>query len=486
MAISRRALLAGAAASAAAPAAADAAQPSGLFVVVDAAGGGDYTDIEEAVAATPPNSTIFVKNGNYQVHTGDMDPAAGVRLIGEGRGSHIRARDGLDTNVFFISHPNVVLERLRVDGNGANQTYASGNCISYRATTGGKVLNCYVQESPGYNLVGFSCTELVFDGNWSFDSREEAIELHGCSHCTIVNNSVYNALNGIVLWNADADCGWCSVLGNTVVGSSGYGIVVTDRGHDAAIVGNTVHGSKLSGITLNIRAEAIAVNGNVSTGNGGHGIQLDRVLSCTVSRNVVRGNALAGISLNVTESCTVHGNVVTANGHDGVHLDTQPAESARGNRVSANVCVGNGRKSAGRAGVGLFGPIDGAIVANNRCYDSQATATQTNGVAAAERPAPSPQSRNLLLGPNLVDGNRTTGLSVSVATPQAFTVPYRRVSSSVGPGETAVPHGLPYVPRTVELLMTSGGQAWSSRAPDGTNVYLTADAPGRTVEVLAG
>lgn len=490
--MSRRALVAGAgagvalAAAALGPARARAAAAGGLFVVVDASGGGDYTDVEEAVAATPPNSTIFVRRGTYPVRTGNLNPAAGVRVLGEGHGSSIRAADGLDTNVFSITNPNVVLERLKVDGNGANQTYKSGDCISYRRTSGGKVLGCFVRESPGYNIVGFSCTRLVIDGNWSYDSREEAIELHGSSHCTITRNVVHDALNGIVLWNADDDCGWCSVLGNTVVGSSGYGIVVNTSGHDCTIAGNTVHGSGLSGITLNGRAEAITVSGNVSTGNGRYGIQLDRVVSCTVSGNVVRGNALAGINLNVVEGTAVHGNVVTGNGDDGIHLDDQPAESARGNVVSANVCAGNGRAHGGRAGIGLFGPSTGVSVARNRSYDPGPSRTQAYGIAAAERPSPSPTSRNLLLGPNLLEGNGTGGMSIAAAVPEAFTVPYRRLAAAVGASETAVPHGLPYAPRAVELTMTSAGRAWISRAADAANLYLTADADGRSAELLVG
>jgi hypothetical protein len=44
-------------------------------IVVDALGGGDYTNIEQAIAAAPAGCTVFVKRGTYVVTTGNMSRA---------------------------------------------------------------------------------------------------------------------------------------------------------------------------------------------------------------------------------------------------------------------------------------------------------------------------------------------------------------------------------------------------------------------------
>jgi hypothetical protein len=52
------------------------------------------------------------------------------------------------------------------------------------------------------------------------------------------------------------------------------------------------------------------------------------------------------------------------------------------------------------------------------------------------------------------------------------------------PGVFSVPHGLPGIPATIRLLMTSSGQIWTSvPAVDATNVYLNASDIGVTANV---
>src|SRR3954469_16719813 len=204
--------------------AASAAAGSGIYVVVDAGGGGDYTDLEQAVKEVPQNTTILVKRGTYVVTGasgafGALNPAAGVRLIGEGYGSYIRLADGANTSVFGITNPNVVLENLRIDGNQANQAFASGDTVAFGPTPvdGGIVSRCHITGANGYNLVAFSgCTRMLFSENIVYDSRKEGIELHGAFGCTIVGNVVRGAgVNGILLWVAGQTASECAY--NTVV-----------------------------------------------------------------------------------------------------------------------------------------------------------------------------------------------------------------------------------------------------------------------------
>src|SRR3954447_252439 len=81
-----------------------AAAGSAPFIVVDAAGGGDYTDVEEAVRNASAGAFVYIRPGTYVIQVGDMDPDTGVRISGAGYGTLLRARDGLNTNIFSIKH----------------------------------------------------------------------------------------------------------------------------------------------------------------------------------------------------------------------------------------------------------------------------------------------------------------------------------------------------------------------------------------------
>ena len=64
--------------------------------------------------------------------------------------------------------------------------------------------------------------------------------------------------------------------------------------------------------------------------------------------------------------------------------------------------------------------------------------------------------------------------------------PFKRIAVTIGNQQTAAPHGLSYAPPSVSIAMTSNGTIWKSASSDATNVYLRADGPNRTAEVLVG
>jgi parallel beta-helix repeat protein len=491
------------------PAVAEASS-SNLYVVVDAAGGGDYTSIEAAVAAVPAESTIFVKSGTYLVNDGPMDPAPGVRIIGEGYGSHIRLADGKNFFVFKMSRDRVTLESLRIDGNGMNQAYASSDVVAFvNKSQGGGITNCWVHDAAGYNIVVWSgCANITIANNKSYNAREEGIELHGASYCSIVGNLVWNVgASGIYLWNADGDCGFNTVVGNVVSncvginiylsdgahdntitgnvsrGSQNHGIQATKNSHDNVIAGNTAVGNALDGIVINLCGPN-TVMGNTSRANTMNGIRIDRAPDCVVSGNVVRENGRTGIWANVANGAAITGNVASLNGRNGIELSTTSAETTRGLICTGNTARANGRGSdnSRRSGIMIYGPCLNSIIASNRCYDDQPSPTQLYGINVNDS-GPDP----LQLGPNQLAGNVLTGLYVpSSSTARIDSPPVRKLKATVDTTQVAVPHGLPYIPRSMAITMTSAGSIWKSASPDATNVYLKADAAGRTAEILVG
>jgi hypothetical protein len=47
-----------------------------------------------------------------------------------------------------------------------------------------------------------------------------------------------------------------------------------------------------------------------------------------------------------------------------------------------------------------------------------------------------------------------------------------------------IPHGLPRVPQVVTIVPTSAGGFHQTSAPDGTNLYITADGSGTTCNFI--
>jgi parallel beta-helix repeat protein len=180
----------------------------------------------------------------------------------------------------------------------------------------------------------------------------------------------------------------------------------------------------------------------------------------------------------------VTGNSCAGNGRAGVLLEDTSDCVCQGNSAS-----GNGRDSAGgnlRAGIALLqqgGACAGNVVADNRSFDSQSTKTQQYGIAVLNG-----ADNNLVAG-NLIDGNAQSKGSLlisSQAVAATHAVPYRTVKATVGMSQTAVPHGLPYIPMAMTITPTSNGTVWRSAPADATNVYLRADRSGCTVEIAVG
>ena len=488
-------MLAGATAGAAAVGAARPslaeASTTNPFIVVDPGGGGDYTDVMPAVQATSSGSTIFVRRGTYTI-TDSLRPAAGVRIVGEGYGTVLRAKDNLGKNLFFIQNDNVVLENLNIDGNRANQQVGKSNVDYQPPGAGGRVLNCWVHDAAGYNIVAYpGVTDLIVSGNRVYGSPQDGIEMQGCSYSTIVGNTCINNGNGIQLWNSTGDCAHVAVVGNTVRGSGNYGILVQDGAHENAVTGNTVDTSGKDGILVGNGgsgttnpANANIISGNSVTRSGQSGMRLNGVSDTVLTDNLVRSNSLHGIWLRSADGCTIGGNTALGNRGSGIRVEGFSGSPSRNVAIDGNTARNNGQDTSQNGdGIALVGPCNRIAVTGNICYDSQSTKTQRNGISLEDS---SSTTDNVLFNGNLVDGNRDLGLAIKSVASRTQNVPFRKVSATIGTSQLAVPHGLSYPPQALTITMRSRGTVWQSAPSDATNVYLTADAASRQVDVIVG
>lgn len=471
---------------------------------MEAGGEGDYTTIAAALAAVPAGGAdVLVKRGTYTL-TANINVPARTTLRGEGAdATTIKLGNGLGTNVINVlsGADDVTIRDLTVDGNRLNQP-SNSNCI-YTVAARTTVLNCHVLNANGYNIVGFpGATDFRVQGCISEGARDEGIEFHGVVRGSAVGNLVRNiGKNGIYVYanttsNAANVCKDITIADNVVEGSSalssGYAnIRVDDRAEGVTVSGNVVAGGGTSCFGINVSSSiaaypvrSVTVVGNTVRNVPSTGINVDRAIGTTVQGNTVYG-ALQGIAVAVNSKGTaLTGNVLEGCQRSGILLF-----DCTDFTVTGNICRNNGLDQAQTNhyhGITLWSStatVDKGAVIGNRCYDDQATKTQQHGIRTLNTIGAS-----VVIANNILDGNATAGLTYSFGgATKASTPAWKKIEGvTVTVAGNSIPHGLPYVPQSIVICMTSAGTIYKAGGSDATSVVLKADVDGRTADVYVG
>jgi parallel beta-helix repeat protein len=354
--------------------------------------------------------------------------------------------------VFNASAENPSGAGIRVDDGAYNITVA-GNSVTGGGTT---VLGINVGSSTAARV-----KNVTVEGNAVRATPDRGIRVYVADHVT--------------------------VTGNTVSGAATYGIEVTSGATDVTVAANTVTGSvAYSGILVSGGASDCAITGNKVSASGQHNIEISGLLGGSVTGNVVStsGTSCNGIFVyGASSGLSITGNEASLSGRAGIRV-----EDAINCTIVGNVCKngGKGGNVALSTAINITkasGTCSGHTVAYNRCFDDQGSKTQYYGlriVGAVD---------NVVIGPNLLTGNGVGGPDAYVdptATNISASVYKKIPAQTVGVAQTTIAHGLPYIPQSVTVAMTSAGTVWRSAASDATNIYLTADAAARTCDIYVG
>ena len=262
----------------------------------------------------------------------------------------------------------------------------------------------------------------------------------GCDFVSIQQNNIWNNGNGI----AGGKQRYVNIDGNAVFDNDTYQVVVDLLSSNVVVSNNQIKGGASHGVFF-YQVQSSSIVGNTVAGCGGVGILFDNatsvsgissnvVTSCfqgiraynstvnLISSNVVTGSIQYGISVEIANQFSLIGNVCNANGYDGARLTACSAFNVQGNTFTANVgegglyitgsslgtVVGNMALNNNNAASPM---IDGAgirlvssvtiTITGNECYDSRATKTQKYGVRSTGT------SDAILLSSNNLQGNGT-------------------------------------------------------------------------------
>lgn len=269
----------------------------------------------------------------------------------------------------------------------------------------------------------------------------------------------------------------------------------------AKIIGCSVTGTRGSGLA-DIGCVDTLFQGCSSTGNGAldnvnwrDGVSIltgsigTRVKDCTISDNVgdgilVRNDAGDGVSITgnkivrngrravsisvataTMRGVTVSGNECAENNYDGINIGASSG-SLPGLVITGNRCHNNGKLGTVGAdrGINIGATVDGGVINDNRCYDTQTTKTQQYGLAL-----PSGTFTNTVMVGNNLSGNATTGMVTAGATLTSLT---RRTNvgaaseangtATIANGQSTVTvmHGLTAAPSTAVVTPRGNEALW--------------------------
>lgn len=291
-------------------------------IIVAADGTGDTTDIQTGINLLPATGgCVYIKEGTYtltQAITINVDNTA---LVGCGRSSHI-VQTAADDVIDATGRNYVHIEKLRLDGNSV-ATFA---IVYFTATTGSKVISCWVEDSNFVGLYAFtSATNCLFKGNVITGSTQEGIRLLAATSTIVSNNFVTgNTSSGIWLTSGSTE----NIISNNYSSTNRVGITL--RGSDSNIIdGNICYLNGRSGIMLEASSENIisnntCSNNSTSAANTYSGIKLQTFETIHCLRNVIGDN-----------KCSNYDSV------DQMYGIEEDDANQDYNTITGNVCSGN-------------------------------------------------------------------------------------------------------------------------------------------------
>jgi parallel beta-helix repeat protein len=258
--------------------------------VVVAASGGDYTTIQDALAAINPTTSdpyvIDVMPGTYYLN--EVTMKSNVHLRGAGSNT---------TNIYAYSYPS----RTSLIGDGLSNVRISGFRF-YNGTAG-------VPNAMGYGIVFTNADNIVISNN-KFEGLYIGVSVSGAGKFFVENNvfvsGAYpinyndttafihgNDITGASTW-AIKGGGPAMISGNNIHdlnGGQSIGMYILSSNANTSIVGNTIRNAGI-GIECQYCAD-ITIQGNTIADNLGYGVFVYRA-SPTFLQNRITGNGTGG------------------------------------------------------------------------------------------------------------------------------------------------------------------------------------------------
>jgi len=310
--------------------------------IVDAAGEGDYTDIQEAIDAANADGggRIFIKAGTYTL-SADLTLYSDIQLYGEDDDTTIIDCDSGEHKIKAIGtsgthKKNIVINGIQVK----DRVSDSDGAIHFNYVDDSKITDCYFTN----NLPDTSAE--IFD-----------VYLEDCERVDVIfNRSVsshtFMGING----NEGGE-----VRYNYIKSTASYGILIYVADY-CEVSSNLFHLCVDDAIHVDDATQNCIFTNNIGRELGAGGLNLASSLICTIIGNIMDGDDTAGygLKLHIGGHCQIQGNFFKDFGTQGIYLTNTGHCSIMGNRVSS--CGGYG-----------------VNIANSACEDNIVVGNQLEG-----------------------------------------------------------------------------------------------------------
>jgi len=259
--------------------AAGSGNTEGKTIIVDADGGGDYKNIQDAINASEDGDTIQVWEGVYEENVvvnksvsliGNDSEVTTIDGGGEGSAVEITA-DWANMGGFKVagsgddwwnSGIRVESDHNRIFGNNCSNNY----------------YGIYHDTSNRCTIMNNTCSNNIISGIYLVSSSDCALENNTCNS----NNNM-----GIRFWNSSAG----TITNNTCSSNDNYGIWLASDSNDCTITNNICKLNNFGDIRF-WDSSAGTITNNTCSSNNGYGIDIESSSDCTIENNSMNENGI--------------------------------------------------------------------------------------------------------------------------------------------------------------------------------------------------
>lgn len=299
------------------------------------------------------------------------------------------------------------------------------------------------------------------DDNGQANDDTAGIRFRDCEDFSAVGYSATNCRTGVLV----NEVGDYAAAGIVVRGAIGAGSVDNIGKYGIAVAATNVPCS-VSGAKVSNVADVVGGAGIYHSGTGA-------VSGCMLTHMAVPGVAQAGF-------CSITGNTFLCVGKGASSV---PAVNVTGTAVvSGNAFIDDrGAPTSTLAirilsgGAGMIGPNLYGTGITDFVIGSPGSTTKRGSTPIRQKFAGVPGSLSGTIESGVM-GTDTNGVDFVYRAGAWRRLDLRTVTATIGVVQTAVAHGLGYVPTTVAVQPAADARVWESAVADATNVYLTASA----------
>ena len=221
----------------------------GATIVVDLAGGGDYTNIHDAVDAADDGDTVLVMSGTYIIgpENGVINVDKELHLLGSG---------------------------YDLPGEGGTKIQSSLEILHFESTADGSTLRGFRMYGYGNPLINISADDMIIEENHFTNSQTNGILMmfnSGVSSDTLRNNIIGNISNANWFYTVRLNTTTNLAVTNNIFFMGAYYGAVALNANTGALVSNNVFLNCYAGV--NSAGSATVVNNIFMNGGAGGQIQ---------------------------------------------------------------------------------------------------------------------------------------------------------------------------------------------------------------------